>query len=213
VDVVIADGGSSDGSLDPAFLTTCGVRALLVKTGPGKLSAQLRMAYAFVLREGYEGVVTIDGNGKDSVSDIDAMVIKLRDGFGYVQGSRYTAGGRAVNTPVLRWFATRFVHAPVISIAARHWFTDTTNGYRAYSADYLLDPRVCPFRDVFNEYNLLFYLSVRASRLGYRVCEIGVTRTYPDSGRVPTKIRGFRGPLRLLSELFIVAFGGCHPPR
>ena len=41
VDVIIADGGSSDGSLDADFVAQAGVRAVLTKTGPGKLSAQL----------------------------------------------------------------------------------------------------------------------------------------------------------------------------
>ena len=211
LDIIIADGGSSDGSLDPVFLQSCSVRALLTKTGPGKLSAQSRMAYAFALREGYRGVVTIDGNGKDDVSALATMVRKLEDGFDYVQGSRYAKGGKAINTPFLRWFAGRFVHAPVISLATGQWFTDTTNGFRAYSARYLADDRVQPFREIFNEYNLLFYLSIRANRLGYRSCEIGVTRAYPADGRVPTKIRGLKGPARLMKELFLAAFGRFDP--
>ena len=63
-----------------------GVRAVLTKTGPGKLSAQLRMAYAWCLREGYAGIVTIDGNGKDGVEAVAAMVAKLEEGCDYVQG-------------------------------------------------------------------------------------------------------------------------------
>jgi dolichol-phosphate mannosyltransferase len=211
LDIIIADGGSTDGSLEPVFLQSCSVRALLTKTGPGKLSAQLRMAYAFVLREGYRGVVTIDGNGKDDVSALATMVAKLGEGFDYVQGSRYAKGGKAINTPFLRWFAGRFIHAPVISLATRQWYTDTTNGFRAYSARYLSDWRVQPFREIFNEYNLLFYLSIRANQLGYRSCEIGVTRAYPADGRVPTKIRGMRGPLRLMKELFLSALGRFDP--
>ena len=42
VDVIVADGGSTDGALDSAFVSGAGVRAVLTKTGPGKLSAQLR---------------------------------------------------------------------------------------------------------------------------------------------------------------------------
>ena len=57
VDVVIADGGSDDGSVAEEFLRQVGVRALLVKRGPGRLSAQLRMAYAWCLDQGYEGIV------------------------------------------------------------------------------------------------------------------------------------------------------------
>ena len=211
VDILIADGGSTDGSVDEAFLRTVNVRARLTKTGPGRLSAQLRMGYAWALAEGYEAIITIDGNGKDDPAGIAKVLEKLDEGYDYVQGSRYARGGRAVNTPLSRWFAGRFIHAPVISLAARHWFTDTTNGFRGYSARYLRDPRLRPFRDIFRDYNLLFYLSARASRLGYRVTEVGVSRSYPDSGQVPTKIGGLSGKLKLMGELFAAALGRYNP--
>ena len=212
VDVVIADGGSTDGSLDPDALRAAGVRALLVKTGPGRLSAQLRMAYAWCLDEGYAGIVTMDGNGKDGVEAVARFAAALRGGFDYVQGSRYLRGGVAENTPIDRKLAGRLVHAPVLSLAGRHWFTDTTNGFRAYSARYLRDPRVAPFRDVFARYELLFYLTVRAGRLGYRVTEIPVARRYPRHAPTPTKIAGWRGRIDMLGELFGAALGRFDPP-
>ncbi len=46
IDIVVADGGSTDGSLEEDFLKKQNVRALLTKTGKGKLSAQMRMAFA-----------------------------------------------------------------------------------------------------------------------------------------------------------------------
>lgn len=211
VDVVIADGGSSDGSLDPDFMRDIGVRAVLTKTGPGKLSAQLRMAYAWCLREGYAGIVTIDGNGKDGVAAVADMVAKLEQGCDYVQGSRYLPGGAAENTPFERTIANRLIHAPMLSVAGRHWFTDTTNGFRAYSAAYLLHPEVQPFREVFSVYNLLFYLTVRAGQLGLKVAQVPVERRYPDDGKVPTKIGGFASKLALLRETFVAATGGYTP--
>jgi hypothetical protein len=211
VDVILADGGSTDGSLDPAFVARAGVRAVLTKTGPGKLSAQLRMAYAFALREGYAGIVTIDGNGKDGVEAVRTMVERLEAGADYVQGSRYLPGGMAENTPLERTIANRLIHAPLLSLAARHWFTDTTNGFRAYSAAYLTHPEVRPFREEFSVYSLLFYLTVRAGQLGLRVEHVAVERRYPDDGKVPTKIGGFASKLALLGETVFAATGGHTP--
>lgn len=210
VDVIVADGGSTDGSLDPAFLSTVGVTALLTKRGPGKLSAQLRMAFAAALDDGYAGVVTIDGNGKDGVEALPAMAAALRDGYDFVQGSRFVPGGRAVNTPRSRYWAIRLVHAPVSSAGARHWYTDTTNGFRGHSARLLSDPRVGVFRDVFAAYELLAYLPVRAARLGLRVTEVPVTRAYPD-GEVPTKINSVTGHLDLLAVVLRAAAGRYDP--
>lgn len=211
VDVIIADGGSTDGSLDLDFLQDKGVRARLTKTGPGKLSAQLRMAYAWVLSEGYDGVITIDGNGKDGVEAVVDMVECLEDGQDYVQGSRYRRGGLAENTPLERTIGNRCIHAPMLSLAGRRWFTDTTNGFRAYSARYLLDPRVAPFRDIFMNYELLFYLTVRAGQLGYRVCEVPVRRSYPKGENVPTKITGSSAKAALFQQTLAAAMGRFSP--
>ena len=211
VDVVVADGGSTDGSLDPDFLTGVGVRALLTKTGPGKLSAQLRTAYAWCLVEGYEGIVTIDGNGKDGVDKVATFVECLRAGYDYLQGSRYRDGGKAENTPLERTIGNRLIHAPMLSLAGRRFYTDTTNGFRGYSRRYLLDHRVQPFRDVFERYELLFYLTVRAGQLGYRTGEIAVERRYPASGKVPTKITGSGAKLDVLKQTARAALGKYNP--
>lgn len=211
VDVVIADGGSADGALDPAFLATMGVRALLVKTGPGRLGAQLRMAYAWCLDEGYDGIVTIDGNGKDGVEAIDTFVQRLEAGYDYVQGSRYRPGGAAINTPLDRKLSGRLIHAPLLSLAGRRWYTDTTNGFRGYSAAYLRDERVKPFRAVFDRYALLFYLTARAGQLGLRTCELPVSRAYPLKEKTPTKISGVQGRVDMLRELLGVLLGRYSP--
>ena len=211
IDVILADGNSSDGSTDPAFLQQVGVRALLVKTAPGKLSAQLRMAYAWCLDEGYAGVVTVDGNGKDGLDAVPRFIERLNEGYDYVQGSRYLPGGGEVNTPASRYLAGRFIHAPLVSLAAGQRFTDTTNGFRAYSARALEDPRVQPFRAIFDVYNLLFYLSIRIPQLGLRAIEIPVVRAYPKTGKTPTKIAGMRGKLALLAELVAAARGKYNP--
>lgn len=210
VDIVIADGGSKDGSLNDELLRKTGVRALLTKTGPGKLSAQLRMGYAYALDKGYEGVVTIDGNGKDSVASIPLFLQALEDGIDYAQASRFVPGGRAINTPRSRTLGIKLLHAPVLSLAARRRFTDTTQGFRAYSAAYLRHPQVQPFRDVFQTYELLAYLTVRASQLGLRTREIPTTRTYPSDGTIPTKLNA-RGNVSLIGILFRTLARRYHP--
>lgn len=211
VDVIVADGGSNDGSLDPDYMREVNVTAVLTKTGPGKLSAQLRMAYAWCIRQGYQGIITIDGNGKDGIEAVSSMVRLLQDGYDYVQGSRYLPGGKAENTPLERTIGNRLVHAPLLSIAGRQWYTDTTNGFRAYSVKYLLNPRVRPFRDVFQRYELLFYLTVRAGQIGARIGHVPVVRRYPVDGKTPTKINGLSGKIDLFKQTFIAALGKFAP--
>jgi dolichol-phosphate mannosyltransferase len=210
-EVVVADGGSQDGSVDPAFLRQVDVRALLIKHGGGGLSAQLRMLFAWAIGEGYEGVMTIDGNGKDDPRGLLSVRGKLEEGFDFVQGSRYLPGGEAVNVPLDRTLGLRLIHAPLISLAARFRYTDTTNGLRGWSKRLLLDPRVAPFRDVFDTYNLHYYLSVRAPRLGFRVTEVPARRIYPRGGIPPTKLRGFASRLHILKLLVAAVMGKYNP--
>ncbi|HJE71147.1 MULTISPECIES: glycosyltransferase family 2 protein [Pseudomonadaceae] len=210
-DVIIVDGGSTDGSLEPQRLQELGVRGLLVKTAPGKLSAQLRCAYAFVLDEGYTGIVTIDGNDKDDPDAIPRFIEAIEQGYDFVQASRFLAGGVAENTPKSRDFAIRFIHAPMLSLASGFHWTDTTQGFRAYSRAMLLDPRVAPFRDEFTTYELLAYLSYRVPKLGYRCVELPTVRRYPK-GEVPTKISSVRGNLSVL-QVLMKACAGHYNPR
>lgn len=211
-DIIIVDGGSTDGSLELKALQQLGVRGLIVKTGPGKLSAQLRCAYAFALDEGYEGIVTIDGNDKDDPASITNFIAALDEGVDFVQASRFVPGGIAVNTPPSRDFAIRFIHAPLLSLASGFKWTDTTQGFRAYSRKLLLDPQVSPFREVFQSYELLAYLSYRAPKLGYRCIELPTTRRYPK-GEVPTKISSVRGNFAVLKTLFQACLGHFNPDK
>lgn len=207
IDIIIVDGGSTDGSLEIELLKSCNVRVLLTKQDKGKLSAQLRLAYHFALEEGYKGIITIDGNGKDSVESIYEFINKLDNGYDMIQGSRFVPGGGAINTPKIRHLAVKLIHIPIISILAGFKYTDTTNGYRGYSKKYLEHPEVEPFREVFDTYELLAYLSVKAPRLGLKTCEVPVTRTYPADGKVPTKISSFRGNFLLIEVLWHLALG------
>lgn len=209
-DILLVDGGSTDGSVDTDVLKSNHVRGLLLKVGPGKLSAQLRCAYAFALGEGYEGIVTIDGNDKDDPAAIPHFIDALKGGNDFVQASRYIPGGEAENTPALRDFAIKYIHAPMLSLCSGFRWTDTTQGFRAYSRKMLLDPKVAPFRDLFNSYELLAYLSFRVPRLGYRCIELPTSRRYP-MGEVPTKISSIRGNLTVLGVLFNACLGRYNP--
>lgn len=200
-DIVICDGGSTDGCTEKKILQNLEVNTLLVKQDIGKQGAQLRMGISWALERGYEGIITIDGNDKDSIEDVPHFIEKLKEGYDLIQGSRFVRGGHAENTPLSRWIAVRFVHAPIISLTAGHWYTDTTNAFRGYSRRYLEHPKVQPLRDEFMGYELLAYLSVMADRVGLKGCEIPVSRIYPKGEKTPTKISKWSGNWNLIEIL------------
>ena len=210
-DIIICDGGSTDGCTKSERLCSLKVNTLLVKKTEGRQGAQLRMGIWWALKRGYKGIVTIDGNNKDSIENVPDFIKKLEEGYDFVQGSRFIEGGRAINTPLVRLVSVKLIHAPIISITAHKRFTDTTNAFRGYSARYLKDDRVSPLRDVFVTYELLAYLSVRASQIGMKVCEIPVTRAYPKKGKTPTKISLIKGNFNLMKILISNLLGLYKP--
>lgn len=211
-DIIIVDGGSTDGSLNFDTLLQMNVQGLIVKEGPGKLSAQLRCAYSFALDQAYDGIITIDGNDKDDPEAIHSFICALEDGVDFVQASRFLPGGIQINTPKIRDFAIRYIHAPLLSLASGFKWTDTTQGFRAYSSNMLLDSKIAPFRNIFSSYELLAYLSYRAPKLGYLCKELPTIRKYP-AGEIPTKISGFKGNLLVLLILLKTCLGKFNPSK
>jgi dolichol-phosphate mannosyltransferase len=210
-DIIIVDGGSSDGSLDHCFLRSQGVRGLITKTGAGRLSAQLRVGYSFGLACSFNGLVTIDGNNKDDPSPIPDFIRHLGDGYDFVQASRFVVGGKEENTPASRHRAIRWIHAPMLRLASGFRWTDTTQGFRAYSRRLLLSQRLFIFRSVFSSYELLAYLSYASPILGFECIELPSTRCYPR-GEVPSKISSVRGNLDVFLTL-VKACLGIYGPR
>jgi dolichol-phosphate mannosyltransferase len=206
IDVIICDGGSSDGTQGIVENGDFGVRVLLEKIDLGGLSSQLRIAFNYCLEKKYEYIVTMDGNNKDGIDGIYRITSALENGFDFVQGSRFIEGGAAVNTPWTRYLAIRLIHAPIISLAARRKFTDTTNGFRGFSSKLISEQKRRIFRKEFTGYELLAFFPVLASRNGYITTEVPVKRIYPRTGPVPTKIHGISGNFSLLRILLKTYF-------
>lgn len=209
IDIIISDGGSTDGSTNTNELKELGVNTLLVKKEVGKLGSQMRIAFSWALEHDYKGIVVVDGNNKDSIENITDFVKKLEQGFDHIQGSRFIPGGHAINTPISRLLGLKLLHVPLIRLTSGIKYTDTTNGFRAYSKKLLLSNNMAVFRDVFTSYEFHYYLAIQAAKQGFKCIEIPVTRTYPK-GKIPTKISPIRGNLNVIKTLFKTCSGGFN---
>lgn len=202
VDIILLDGGSTDGTISKENLEKYKINTLIEMTDKGiyKQSEAIKAGFFFSLNRKYLGIVSIDGNNKDSIESVEKFVGKLKEGYDFIQGSRFIKGGSEKNTPFDRYFAIRCIHAPIISFIAKKKYTDTTSLYRGYSEKYLNHPKVQPFRKIFKSYELSTYMSTRADQLGLKTCEIPVTRLYPKF-KYSTKVGRIKGNWKMFYPL------------
>jgi dolichol-phosphate mannosyltransferase len=181
---VVDDGSTDDG---PDLAETAG--ASVVRLGRNRgVGAAIRAGLDAARDAGCDVAVVMAASGKDRPEEIPALLAKLDAGFDYIQGSRFMSGGRSVNLPRVRGL---LIHGFTLFFRILTGFngTDVTNGFRAYRLSLLDDPRVRIHQTWLDRYELEYYIHWKAITLGYRVCEVPVSKTYPTRRKNYSKIR------------------------
>ena len=186
-DLLVFDDGSTDGALDDVDRNR--VTVLRNETNQGIGSAMKRV-FQYSLDQGYDVLVIQAGNDKDDPLQIPSLLAPIESGAAdFVQGSRYLGGGGFGNMPKYRVLGTRVVHPLVFSIASGKRVTESTNGFRAFKTGLLRDERINWRQEWLDRYELEPYLMLKAIKLGYRHCEVPVTKVYPRHELGYTKMR------------------------
>jgi len=113
-EVIVADNGSTDGSIDIA--ERCGARVVHVR----------EKGYGNALAGGIgaaRGRFVIMGDADDSYDfgEVPKFVAKLREGYELVQGCRLPSGGGKVAEGAMPW-SHRWIGNPMFSLLSRWWF-------------------------------------------------------------------------------------------
>jgi dolichol-phosphate mannosyltransferase len=181
----VVDDGSTDGGPDLAERAGGTVIRLGRNRGIG---AAIRTGLDAAREAGCDAVVVMAASGKDRPEEIPVLLAKLDQGFDYVQGSRFAAGGVSVNLPLARGI---LIHGFTLMFRILTGFngTDVTNGFRAYRLSLLDDKRLDIHQEWLDRYELEYYIHWQAITLGYRVVEVPVSKTYPARKKGYSKIR------------------------
>jgi dolichol-phosphate mannosyltransferase len=185
-ETIVVDDGSDDGG--PELARAAGARVISQGRRRG-VGAAIRTGIEAARANGHAAVVVLAANGKDDPAEAPRLIDRLRDGYDYVQGSRFLPeGGASVHLPRARGLMIRG-YTLLFRVLSGFPATDITNGFRAYRLSQLDDPRIRIDQPWLDRYELEYYLQWKAIALDYRVVEVGVSKTYPTGGGNYSKIR------------------------
>lgn len=196
--------GSSDGG--PAILRSRRITVLdQERQGVG---ACIKRAIRYAQKNGYDILVVMAGNNKDNPAEIPRLLKPLLEcQMDYVQGSRFLAGGSSPNLPLFRLCSIKLLSL-LFKIYTGQNATDLTNGFRAYRLSLFDDARINPWQEWLDGYELEYYIHWKVYKLGYRVCEVPVTKTYPADKKVSySKIPPVIGWWRMLRPFVLLSLG------
>jgi dolichol-phosphate mannosyltransferase len=162
----------------------------------------IREGIEYATKEKFDIAIIMAGNGKDQPQEIERLIDPItRQGYDYVQGSRFLPGGRPINNPFLRRMFSR-LYPFAWTLATKINCTDITNGFRAYRLSIFNDPRINIRQNWLEGYQLEYYIQYKALTLGYRVTEVPVSKIYPFSNKGGySKISPFRDWWTIVSPL------------
>lgn len=203
-EILVVDDGSTDGSPETARALGATILALGSTQGVG---VAIRKGIEYGIAHGFDIIVIIAGNNKDEPQEIIKLVAPIaREGYDFVQGSRFMQGGYYGEMPLYRRVATK-IHPLLFSLVAGKWVSESTNGFRAFRATLFQDRRINIWQEWLDEYELEPYLYYKVIKLGYKTTEVPVTKIYPPKKLGYTKMQPISGWWSILRPLFLLGLG------
>ncbi len=199
-EVILVDGGSTDGTIDVARLLLPSIR-IVGQDRPGKGSA-LRCGFAAATGD---IVVHLDADGSTDPAEIPAFVGALMGGADYAKGSRFAQGADTTDITFLRRLGNwSFVKLTNLLFGTR--FSDITYGYNAMWRRHC-DKLALEIDGWANE----IVGNIRATRHGLRVVEVASQEHPRVSGEA--KLRTFSAGWAILRAIIAERFRSTPQPE
>ena len=183
--VVVVNDGSTDNTLKEIRKTKATV--INNKTNFGKGIA-LRKGFEYCLKNNYDVIITLDGDGQHNPKDIPKLLDKIKD-YDIVVGRRMK---RHSSMPMIRRLSN-ILSSLLITLFTRLRVKDVQSGFRAIKSEVLDKIKLKSKR-----YDLETELLVKASKKGYNIGETNVKTIYGDE---VSYIRPWKDTMRFLRIL------------
>lgn len=187
-EVVIVDACSTDDTV--AVARSVRPDAVIVEEPrPGK-GVALRVGFRVATGD---LVVMLDADGSMDPGEIPRYLSMLSNGFDFVKGSRFIAGGDSTDITLVRQLGNRVFVGFVNRIYHGH-FTDLCYGYCAFRRSFLHDLALFA-----GGFEIETQLNIHALKAGLRVCEVPTNETARHAGE--SNLRTFRDGQRVLRTI------------
>jgi len=184
LDVISIDDGSTDDTVKIAEAS--GAIVLRNESNLGK-GASLIKGYNYAIAQGFDAVISMDGDGQHSCVDIKAFIQKAETSqSAVIVGNRMET---TKNMPALRILTNRFV-SKIISIITKQHIPDTQCGFRLLKKEVLAKLNLST-----SKYEIESEVLIKAARLGFKIESIPIQTIY--SGQ-KSQINPFVDTLRFL---------------
>jgi glycosyltransferase involved in cell wall biosynthesis len=167
LEVVVIDDGSVDDTVKIAI--ACGAKVLVNQKNMGKGAALIK-GYNFTLQQGFDAVISMDGDGQHSCDDLPAFIQKAQISQSMlIVGNRM---GRTKGMPLLR-FVTNFLMSKFISLIVKQNIPDTQCGFRLVKKELLSKVYLST-----SKFETESEILIKAAHLGYAIESIPVKTIY-----------------------------------
>lgn len=184
LEVIIVDDGSSDDTVQIAQANKA--KVLHNDTNIGK-GASLIRGYNFAISQGFDAVISMDGDGQHSCEDIASFIHKAENSqAALIIGNRMDSTKKM---PFLRVLTNRFM-SYLISLITRQSIPDSQCGFRLIKKE-LLEKLILST----SKYEIESEVLIRAARLGFTIESIPVKTIYAGQ---KSQINPFIDTLRFL---------------
>ncbi len=164
---VVINDGSQDNTAEIARQS--GAIVLGNNRNEGK-GASLKKGFSFALEEGYDAVITMDGDGQHRPEDLPFFLhLAKGSATGIFVGNRMS---RTRNMPLVRLLTNRFM-SWLISLIAKQKIPDTQCGFRLIKKEVL---EIVDLRT--SKYETESEILIKASRAGFKIESVPIKAVY-----------------------------------